>query len=87
VGSPAADMTRVDPAFAARWYDEWISAWNERKPEMIPGLVTEDFLLDSPTTRHTGWHVQGQAAAADYLRSCGCCWTTSRWPGGSPPPT
>jgi hypothetical protein len=85
VGSPAADMTSVDPAFAARWYDGWINAWNERKPEMIPGLVTEDFLLDSPTTRHTGWHVQGQAAAADYLRYVVAAYPDLRWEVTAPP--
>ena len=64
---PAADPKPVDLDFAVRWYEGWIEAWNERKPELIPTLVTEDFLLDSPTTRHTGWHVQGHAATVGYL--------------------
>jgi steroid delta-isomerase-like uncharacterized protein len=79
MGVPAADTTRADPDFAVRWYDGWIAAWNERRPEMIPGLVTEDFLLDSPTTRHTGWHVQGQAAAARYLRYVVAAYPDLRW--------
>ena len=54
---PTADPRPVDPDFATSWYQGWIEAWNERKPELIPSLVTEDFQLDSPTTRHTGWHV------------------------------
>ena len=65
---PVADSSMVDLDFATRWYDGWIEAWNDRKPELIPSLVTEDFVLDSPTTRHTGWHVQGHAATAGYLR-------------------
>ena len=65
---PPADPLAVDPDFAVGWYAGWIEAWNDRKPELIPGLVTEDFLLGSPTTRHTGWHVQGHAATADYLK-------------------
>jgi len=64
---PTADPKPVDLDFAVRWYEGWIEAWNERKPELIPTLVTEDFLLDSPTTRHTGWHVQGHAATVGYL--------------------
>ena len=64
---PTADPKPVDLDFAVRWYQGWIEAWNERKPELIPTLVTEDFLLDSPTTRHTGWHVQGHAATVGYL--------------------
>ena len=65
---PVADSSMVDLDFATRWYDGWIEAWNDRKPELIPSLVTEDFVLDSPTTRHTGWHVQGHEATAGYLR-------------------
>jgi steroid delta-isomerase-like uncharacterized protein len=64
---PTADPKPVDLDFAVRWYQGWIEAWNDRKPDLIPTLVTEDFLLDSPTTRHTGWHVQGHAATVGYL--------------------
>lgn len=82
---PAADTTATDPDFAVRWYEGWIEAWNERKPEMIPDLVTEDFLLDSPTTRHTGWHVRGPAAAADYLRYVVAAYPDLRWEITAPP--
>ena len=82
---PVADPSTVDPAFAVRWYDGWVEAWNERKPEMIPDLVTEDFLLDSPTTRHTGWHVQGQEAAADYLRYIVNAYPDLKWEVTAPP--
>jgi len=82
---PAADVMAVDPEFAVRWYEGWIEAWNDRKPELIPSLVTEDFLLDSPTTRHTGWHVQGQAAAADYLRYVVNAYPDLMWEVTAPP--
>jgi predicted ester cyclase len=62
------DAGTLDRAFAVRWYQSWIDAWNSHDPEQVRELVTEDFLLDSPTTRHTGWHVQGQQAAVDYTR-------------------
>ena len=82
---PAADTTTVDPAFATRWYEGWIEAWNHRKPELIPSLVTGDFLLDSPTTRHTGWHVQGQAAATDYLAYVVTAYPDLKWEVIAPP--
>ena len=66
---PTADATVLDRDFAERWYREgWIRAWNENRPEMCEELVTEDFVLDSPTTRHTRSLVQGPAAAAEYIR-------------------
>jgi hypothetical protein len=82
---PVADRSRVEPAFATRWYDGWIEAWNARKPGMIPDLVTEDFVLDSPTTRHTGWPVQGHAATADYLRYVVEAYPDLRWEVVAPP--
>ena len=82
---PAADPLTVDPDFAVRWYNGWIEAWNERKPALIPRLVTEDFLLDSPTTRHTGWHVQGHAATADYLQYVIGAYPDLMWEVTAPP--
>jgi hypothetical protein len=82
---PVADSSRVEPSFATRWYDGWIEAWNDRKPGMIPDLVTEDFVLDSPTTRHTGWQVQGHTAAADYLRYVVEAYPDLRWEVVAPP--
>jgi hypothetical protein len=63
-----ADKTPLEREFAVRWYDGWLEAWNADKPEMVYDLLTEDFVLDSPTTRHTSWTVRGQDAAADYIR-------------------
>ena len=82
---PAADAMSVDPDFAVRWYEGWIELWNDRKPALIPSLVTEDFLLESPTTRHTGWHVQGHAAAADYLRYVIDAYPDLTWEVTAPP--
>ena len=82
---PAADPWAVDSDFARNWYAGWIEAWNDRRPDLIPGLVTEDFLLDSPTTRHTGWHVQGHAAAADYLKYVIDAYPDLMWEVTAPP--
>lgn len=58
----------LDHAFAVRWYQSWIDAWNSHEPDRVRAIVTDDFVLDSPTTRHTGWTVVGQQAASDYVR-------------------
>jgi hypothetical protein len=49
------DTTPLDRSFAEGWYAGWIDAWNSHRPERVSELLTEDFVLDSPTTRHTGW--------------------------------
>ncbi len=82
---PAADPKPVDPDFAVHWYQGWIEAWNERQPDLIPTLVTEDFLLDSPTTRHTGWPVQGHAATVDYLSYVIGAYPDLMWEVTAPP--
>ncbi|MFC4949632.1 ester cyclase [Pseudonocardia sp. GCM10023141] len=64
----STDTGTLDHAFAVRWYQSWIDAWNSHDPEQVKAIVTDDFVLDSPTTRHTGWHVQGPQAASDYVR-------------------
>lgn len=69
----------LDRPFAERWYQGWLEAWNTNRPEMVDELVTEDFVLESPTTRHTDWHVQGQDAAADYIRYVLNAYPDLRW--------
>ena len=58
----------LDRQFAVDWYRSWVEAWNNHDFQGVKDIVTEDFLLDSPTTRHTNWHVQGRDATSDYLR-------------------
>ena len=63
------DPVPLDRAFAVKWYAEgWIDCWNSNRPQRVRDILTEDFVLDSPTTRHTGWHVQGYQATMDYIR-------------------
>lgn len=57
----------VDHAAALAWYHRWLDAWNSHDPERVRPLVTDDFVLESPTTRHTGWRVVGPDQARDYL--------------------
>jgi predicted ester cyclase len=42
-------------------------------------LVTDDFVLDSPTTRHTKSLVRGPAAAADYIRYVLSAYPDLKW--------
>lgn len=67
MGVPTADARILDRDFAVDWYAGWIEAWNSNKPQLCDELLTEDFVLDSPTTRHTGWSVRGPAAAKQYI--------------------
>lgn len=80
-----ADKTPLEREFAVRWYDGWLEAWNANKPEMVYDLLTEDFVLDSPTTRHTSWTVRGQDAAADYIRYVLAAYPDLEWTVAAPP--
>jgi predicted ester cyclase len=57
----------LDRDMAVAWYDRWLAAWSSQRPDMVRPLVTDDFVLESPTTRHTGWRVVGPDQARDYL--------------------
>jgi hypothetical protein len=80
-----ADTTPLTREFAVAWYDGWLEAWNANKPEMAYDLLTEDFVLDSPTTRHTSWAVRGQDAAADYIRYVLGAYPDLMWTVAAPP--
>lgn len=80
-----AGATALDRRFAVSWYEGWIAAWNENRPELCRDLLTEDFVLDSPTTRHTKWHVQGQEAAGDYIRYVLAAYPDLAWEVTAPP--
>ncbi len=69
------DTTPLDREFAEHWYAGWLDAWNSHRPERVFELLTEDFVLDSPTTRHTRSVVCGQQAAHDYI-----CYILSAYP-------
>ena len=79
------DTQPVDRDFAPRWYQLWIDAWNLNRPEMCYDILTDDFILDSPTTRHTGLKVQGPDAAADYIRYVLRAYPDLKWEVIAPP--
>lgn len=65
---PVAETGDLDRDFAVTWYQSWIDAWNSHDPEQLRPLVTDDFVLSSPTTRHTRWEVTGSDGAVAYMR-------------------
>jgi len=79
------DRAPLDRRFAVSWYEGWIEAWNGNRPERVFDLLTEDFVLDSPTTRHTGMVVRGQPAAADYIRYVLAAYPDLAWEVTAPP--
>ena len=54
IGREVHHSKTLDRDFAEHWYREgWLRAWNENEPELCKEILTEDFVLDTPTTRHT----------------------------------
>jgi steroid delta-isomerase-like uncharacterized protein len=81
----AADSGTLDREFAVEWYLKWIRAWNGNDPESVRDFVTEDFILDSPTTRHTGWFVQGWDATSAYISYVLGAYPDLKWEVTAPP--
>ena len=74
------DRGPLDRAFAEKWYAEgWIDCWNSNRPERVRDILTEDFVLDSPTTLHTRWRVQGHQATMDYIRYVLTAYPDLKW--------
>ena len=59
--------TPVDPSAAQAFYDRWLDAWNQDDLDRVLAIVTDDFVLSSPTTRLTGMRVEGASAIRDYV--------------------
>jgi hypothetical protein len=83
--APHADATPLDRDFADRWYQGWLTAWNDNRPELCRDLVTEDFVLATPTTGQTGSLVQGPEAAGDYIRWVLRAYPDLTWEMTAPP--
>jgi len=67
MGSDPQPLSPSERAAAVEWYDRWLKAWSSQDPDTVRPLVTDDFVLESPTTRHTGWVVVGPDQTRDYL--------------------
>ena len=83
--SDSPPVAPLDRAFAVRWYQSWIDAWNSHDPRQVESIVTGDFVLDSPTTRHTDWTVTGPEAAREYVRYVITAYPDLKWEVTAPP--
>lgn len=70
---------------AQAWYERWLEAWNENRPELCSELLTADFVLSTPTTRNAGDTVTGPEGAGDYLRYVLAMYPDLRWEQTGPP--
>lgn len=57
----------VEQSVAQHFYDRWLDAWNQDDIDRVLTIVTDDFLLSSPTTRLTGIQVTSASAIRDYI--------------------
>jgi predicted ester cyclase len=62
-----SDLPSLDPEFAQAFYDRWLDAWNQDDHDRVLEIVTDDFVLSSPTTRLTGMRVDSGTAIRDYV--------------------
>lgn len=86
IETPKPDAAPLDRDFAVNWYaDGWVDCWNSNRPERVREIVTEDFVLDSPTTRHTGWQVRGHEATMAYIRYVLAAYPDLQWQVTAPP--
>jgi SnoaL-like domain len=82
---PAAETGDLDREFAVAWYQSWVDGWNSYQPERLRPLVTNDFVLSSPTTRHTHWDVTGPDGAEAYMRYVIDAYPDLTWEVVAPP--
>ena len=80
-----SELSTFDRTAAVEWYDRWLAAWTGRDPDLIMPLVTDDFVLESPTTRHTGWRVVGKEQTRDYLAYVKRAYPDVAWERTLPP--
>jgi hypothetical protein len=83
--SPPADAGALDPDFAVSWYQRWLDAWNSHEPDRLKELVTDDFVLQTPTTRMTGTTARGPHGASDYMRFVVTAYPDLIWTMIAPP--
>ncbi|ALL79389.1 hypothetical protein AD006_29370 (plasmid) [Pseudonocardia sp. EC080610-09] len=83
--APVMDAGPLDPDRALLWYQSWVDAWNSHDPERVRPLVTDDFRLETPTTRNSGWEITGPGSAADYMRYVLTAYPDLTWERTGPP--
>ncbi|MDT5280541.1 MAG: hypothetical protein QOJ20_1736 [Mycobacterium sp.] len=82
---PGAEAGSPDPKFALAWYPRWLEAWNSHEPDRLKELVTDDFVLQTPTTRMTGMVARGPQGVSDYMRFVVTAYPDLIWEMIAPP--
>jgi hypothetical protein len=82
---PHREAGVLDPDFAVAWYQRWLDAWNSHQPDRLKELVTDDFVLETPTTRMTGTVARGPQGASDYMRFVVTAYPDLIWEMIAPP--
>jgi len=82
---PQADPGVPDLEFALTWYQRWLDAWNSHEPDRLKELVTDDFVLETPTTRLTHTQAHGRQGASDYMRFVVNAYPDLTWDMTAPP--
>ncbi len=82
---PTCERGDLDRDFAQTWYRAWVDGWNSHDPERLRDLVTDDFVLDSPTTRLVEWDVHGPDGAVEYMRYVVTAYPDLIWEIVAPP--
>lgn len=83
--APVAEAGSLDLAFALDWYQRWLDAWNSHEPDRLKELVTDDFVLQTPTTLMTGERAHGPQGASDYMRFVVTSYPDLMWEMIAPP--
>lgn len=83
--APVAEAGSLDLAFALDWYQRWLDAWNSHEPDRLKELVTDDFVLQTPTTLMTGERAHGPQGASDYMRFVVTAYPDLMWEMIAPP--
>jgi predicted ester cyclase len=60
--------TPVEFGVAEDFYMRWLDAWNQDDVDRVFAIVTDDFVLSSPTTRLTGLQVCSATDIRDYIK-------------------
>jgi hypothetical protein len=82
---PQAEPGVPDLEFALTWYQRWLDAWNSHHPDRLKELVTDDFVLETPTTRLTHAQAHGRQGASDYMRFVVNAYPDLTWEMIAPP--
>jgi hypothetical protein len=83
--STTSAASTVDPALASAWYQRWLEAWNSHEPERLRPLVSDDFVLVTPTSVVMDWDPRGVEDAVRYMAFVVGAYPDLVWERSGPP--